>query len=513
MEPVALRINAGQTIDPLGSAIKGMQLGQMGLEADRLRQELVQQQQQLRTAAIAEQEAQRALNMRQYEDTARRSLADIMKRHTKPDASGRNSTDLRAALAEARMAGIDPSYTADLEGKLFSNEAGTLRNEGEKVNYIKKTLDEMAPQIRYMDEKQAVNFLQQRAPLLARATTMPSEEIAKVVAQHFNLGTPGASIVKTAQMFSDAQIAQEREREQAGRGVGRDDFNPESIASKQAREFLIARGLKPAPNANLVELRKDPRFETAVKEYETQALGQVPSAGMRREDVTKAAELSASRRTYNDALAFETELRQTFGTRAGSFTQEALNNWISQDPRRALLQAAQDAYKKETGSELDIGKIGVAAAFARLRGHEAKLRQEQETFAKLGATSNIGAEAQAKIPAGAIQPGEKVSPETQKARDTDAAGIQRSEYDKAVEKLKADPGNQSLSSDVDALARELKRAKITVPGSSDVLRGAKTEAAKPADVVRLRNKATGQTFSMPKDVATKALQTGKFERI
>ena len=535
MEPVALRIQPPVQLDPIGAATKGVQLGQLGLQTEKLRQDLITQQlqqdtqrQQLRTAAIGEEEARRALQMRQYEDTARRSLAEIKKRHTKPDASGRLITDHRAALAEARMAGLDPTFTTELEGKVIANEASGLKNETERVDYIKKYLDELARQLIYMEEDQAARFLEQRAPLLARATNMQSQDIGRIVAEHFNLGRPGASIVKTARMYVDAQISQERERQLAGQGLGREDFNPSSTTSRQAREFLVSRGLNPPANANFVELRKDPRFEVAIKEYEAQRLGQVPTAGMRREDVIKASEIRAARMTYNDAFAFESELKQLFGTRPGSITQEALNNWINQSPERALFQAAIDQYEKETGAKLDVAKEGFAAVFARLRGQERKLLSEQRTFGTLGATTSIAAEAQGKIPPtpgeaprapaapAPAAPRERVSPETQRQRDTEAVRVLQSEYSKEVAKLEANPNDEAAKANVDALARELKRQhKVTVPGASDVLRGARAEAPKPAarETIRVRNKANGKVYDLPRDLAEKEIAGGRFVRM
>ena len=524
MQPIALQGKIAP-FDPMGAMQQGIQLGQMGLQTQKMQQDLIQQKlneerlrQTIGTEAIGQQEAQRALAQRQREDTARITLADIMKRHTRPDASGRSSTDLRAALAEARMAGLDPAYTAELEGKLFANEASSLKNEAARVDYIKKTLDERAPMLRYMDEGKAVRSLEQIAPLLARAVGMPTQEIGRIVAEHFDLGRPGSSIVKTAQMFTDAQIAQERERQMAGAGIGREDFDPSSTSSRQAREFLASRGISVPSNVNLVDMRKDPRFGPALKEYEMQVTGVVPSAEMRREDVIKAAEFGASRKTYNDALAFEQELKQTFGTRPGSFTQEQFNKWIGQDPRRALLQSAIDNYERETGTKLDVATLGIPATIARLRGQEGRLRGEQEARAKLSTTPSISAVGATKMPGEPGQTGEKVSPETQKARDTDAAAIIQSEYQKEVANLQTNPGDKRIASNVDALARELKREhKITVAGSSDVLRGAvkaPAATAAPAETtVRVRNKATGTTYKMPKDVAERALASGKYERI
>lgn len=416
MEPVALRIQSAPVVDPMGAAQKGIQLGQMGLQVQKMQQDLIQQKlieqrtrQAIETEAIGQQEAQRALDMRRYEDTARKTLADIMKRNTKPDASGKNSTDLRAALAEARMSGIDPTYTTELEGKLFQNEAGGLRNQTDRVNYIKKTLDDMASEMRYMTEAQAVRHLEQRAPLLARATGLPSEEIGRTVAEHFNLGQPGSSIVKTAQMFADAQIPVAAEREMAGRGIGREDFDPKSPTSMAARNFLRSQGKDVPNNISLVELRKIPDYQTLIEANKERIFADIVPREVKAGGLTEASEAQVALGVYNNARSAAAQLKKEYSTRLGSMTQSAIATLVKQDARYAAINDAINDYNQRNKTDISIAKDGLEPVLERLLRQQDTLVTQQRVGAKktqAGSFAETGAEKMpttpAKAPAGTV---------------------------------------------------------------------------------------------------------------
>ena len=62
--------------DPVAAARSGMELANLGLQPLRIAQEL-------RQAQIAEQEAQRSLDTRRYEDEARRTLGQAQHQGTR----------------------------------------------------------------------------------------------------------------------------------------------------------------------------------------------------------------------------------------------------------------------------------------------------------------------------------------------------------------------------------------------------------------------------------------------
>lgn len=493
MEAVALNIKPNVALDPIGAAQQGIKLGQMGLDVQRLRQTI-------QTEAIAQQEATRALGMRQYEDSARKQMADILSRHTKTDPTGKRAVDHRAALAEARELKIDPTYTTELEGKLYSNETAGLSNATARTDYIKKTLDELSPQIRYMDEGQAANFLQGRAKLLAQATGLPIEQIGQVVGDHFNLGK-GGSIVKTAQMFSDAAIGAQQERENLTSGISRDDVNPTGATSTAAREWLRGQGISAPANMNLAQLRQHPQFGPQLRLWEQQQASNIPSEGTRVEGIKEATEAGVARQLYTDAAAFEGDLKKVIGTKLGSVAEEAFNNWVAQDPKRALLQSAIDDYNTRNKTDISVSQNGIEAVFARLRGEERRLRTRQESGARIASTTNLSGTGDTKIPA-----------ETQRARDGDSVAVMRNEYDQEVEKLKAattPEQKRRIEANIDGIARELKRMKVDVPGGADVSRN---KGAVP-DKVKVRNKASGTVGYLSRADAERAVASGKWEKM
>jgi hypothetical protein len=380
MEAIGLQVKPA-ALDPMGALQQGLNLGQMGLNIEQIRQ-------QLRTAAIAEQEAARALSMRKFEDTARTSLAPILAKHTGKDAAGKPTVNYRAAIIEARQANLDPTYLTELEGKLYGNETANLKNTTEKVGYIKKSLDEMAPQMRYMDEAAAAKYVEQRAKLLSRATTIPVEEIGNIVSQHFGLGT-GGKLVTSANMFSDASIQPETERQFAGQGLSREDISPQGATSVAARNFLKGRGINVPANMNLAQMRQHPEFGTLIRTNEAAIMGTIPSEGTRVAGIEKAAEAQAGRVVYTNAENAARDIKKELGTRIGSFTQTKWAELVAQDPRYAAINDAIADYNERNKTDISIARDGLEPVLTRLRRQNEKLGTQQASGAAIANTNNL----------------------------------------------------------------------------------------------------------------------------
>lgn len=256
MEPIALQVKPMQ-FDALGAVKQGMELANLGIQPLRLAQELRQAQIAERQALIQEKEAQRALDMRLYEDNARKSIGEIMRRHTKKDARGRTVVDHDAALAEARASGLDPSFTTELESKVLANRASGLKTGTDADNFLKDTFNDAAVVMRGMSDAQAAEYLDGRVKMIARATGIPEELVQDSAVRMFNY-KPGSSLSKnaeaivTAQTISPAQEVQNKFTEtqlkqawesitQAGVAAltGPEARNRNSAVTKSARVLAI----------------------------------------------------------------------------------------------------------------------------------------------------------------------------------------------------------------------------------------------------------------------------------
>jgi hypothetical protein len=455
-------------LDPMGAVQQGVQLGKMGLEVQTIAQDL-------RQKFIAEQEAKRALGMKQFEDNARRTLADLLSRHTKQDANGKMVTDYDAALAEGRTMGLDPTYLAEIEAKKIANESASLKTGAERGKYLSDFLTDTATQLRSfrrpdgtVDEEGGKRFLEQKVQTFSRATRLPLDEVRAAAEAQFGAGIPGASLVRNATAIADAiAISPQQERENIAAGLSPGDLDAKGPTSTAARQFLAQSGINVPANMNLPQMRQHPLYGPKIKEWELRVQSTVPSAETRAGQIAEAAELDAKRKTLNTALKLESQLRQVIGTRVGSMAQEAVNKWLTQSGKRAVAQAALDLVNKELGTNLTIADLGNEATFARIRAYEGELRAKQTAAADVAATSNLQRTAETQVPK-----------EVQKERDRNRVGILRQEYDKTVELLRARPNDRSLQVDLDSIARQLAAEKVKVPGSSDVLRSFK-EPPKP----------------------------------
>lgn len=241
MEPVALRVQPTTAFDPFAAAQKGMQLGQMGLQMDQLRQQLVTQQleqerarQLIQTEAIGQQEAQRALDLRRREDFTRRTKAEVMAKHQKKGAEGRVTTDYDAAYQELVGRGdLEPGTLEDLRTKVLNNKSAALKTSGDAQSLLKQQVIDDARLVRGMSERQAEEFLNRAVNDTARATGLPLEDVKNRYATTLRM-QPGASLVKNAQGIVAAYDINEAQRIQ-------NQFTQTQLA--QAQETITQAGL------------------------------------------------------------------------------------------------------------------------------------------------------------------------------------------------------------------------------------------------------------------------------
>jgi len=495
MEPIALQVKAPQ-FDALGAVKQGMELANLGIQPLRLAQEL-------RQAQIDEQEAARALEMKRYEDTARKTAGEVLRRHTKD-----GKTDHKAALSEMRTLGLDPKFTEELETKVLANQATQLKTGTDALNTLTEYTNGALLASRGMNPQQRAGFLQSRMTMASRQLGIPMELIQDHFGKTIGLDEPGLSpqqVEARISAYTDAiSITPQEERELRGRGLGPQAFQAGSEQTQALKAWLASRGIQLPASMDYATAKNDPRFATQIAAYEKEVTGAIPGEGTRVAGIEAAAEAQAARGVYQDALSLRGKYNRAI-TRAGTTLQDLFERFVTQTAERARIQGAIDDYNVRNPNAQITLRDGAQAVFARLAQQDTKLRALQESGAAIGATGNLRQTAEG-----------KVTPEQQRARDSEAVTILQSEYDAKVDALKKMPNNRRLEADVDALARELKAKGVSVPLGADVLRGAKREEPKnavPKGQVMIRFKNSGRERAVPEANAWRLIKAGRAERI
>lgn len=481
--------------DPIGSTRAGMELANLGLQPLRIAQELKQ-------AQIAEQEAQRSLDMRRFEDTARRTLGELARKHSTRGPDGRMRIDRKAVIAEARAANLDPTFIAEYEAKELANEAAGLRTGAEQTSFLKKFFDDEALVIAKMgSESEAAQHLQGKVKQISEQMGVPFEVAAQYAANHYGIGQ-GGNLITTSRRLAEARsISPLQERELIASGVGAEDVNPRSAASVAARQFIASQGMQVPEGISLAQMRNDPRFKTVIAAFDKRTTGVIPGEATRVGGIEQAATAGAERAVYQDALALEGRY-STAITRPGATIEDILARVITQPAERSRIEGAIAAYNAANpGTEISL-RDGAPSVFARLRQQDAKLKGLQTSGADVATATDLTAVGREKIPK-----------DVQAVRDADRTNVLRTEYDTKVRELRSKPNDRRLQSDVDALVRELRGMKVNVPGSSDILRGAKVEPPKTTGI-RLKRLSDGKTVIAPNEERARAAVNSRlFERL
>lgn len=505
MEVIATQLKPS-TFDPVGAMRSGMELANLGLQPMRIAQEL-------RQAQLAEAEAARALEMRRFEDTARKTLADIAKRNTTRGPDGRLRVDRKATVAEAKAAGLDPTFLNAYESQQLANEATSIRTVAERVKFFNDKIDEQAqnitrqlealPKDTPIKERDAVasKLLNDYAVSLAKASNEPLAQVQDTVIARTGMEN-GMSISMLLSKLAEARsISPLQERELIASGVGADDVNPRSAASQAARQFVASQGMQVPEGISLAQMRNDPRYKTIIAAFDKQVTGVIPGEGARVEGVREAAEAGAARTVYQDALLLEGRYNTAI-TRPGATIEDILARVITQPAERSRIEGAIADYNTRNPDSPISLRDGAPSVFARLRQQDNKFKALQTSGADVAGATNLRDVAREKVPK-----------DVQANRDLEATNTIRSEYDTRVRELRAKPNDRSLQADVDALARELRAKKVSVPGASDILRGVRAEPPK-ATGIRLKRLSDGRTVIAPsEDRARAAIASGKFERL
>lgn len=246
--------------DPVAAARSGMELANLGLQPLRIAQELRNQAIEERQKLIAEQEAQRNLDFKRYEDQTNRRFGEIVRQFTTKDAkTGKTMIDYEQAFQAAlRDPNIEPQRLAAIQEKVLQLRATEVKNVTDFNTNFDKFRADMARAVRGMDEQEAARYIDSQTKLFTRLNQVPAEVVEQGVADFLGI-KPGASIVKNAQAvikaldineqqemankFTETGLAQAAETiRQAGAQTmtGPEARNPGSNVSRAAQQVLLA---------------------------------------------------------------------------------------------------------------------------------------------------------------------------------------------------------------------------------------------------------------------------------
>ena len=484
MEPVALRGPQGPMFDPMGAAQKGMQLGQMGLEAQRLREALLTQQleqermrQTIQTEAIAQQKSRLEYQQAARKEDARKGLARLRTQFITKDSTGKEYLDHQGLYAEAVKQGYEPDVLEDLQQKALSTEASKVKTASEKTaafdtfftNLTRANANQTDP------NKVAQNF-QNGITQFANTFGVPKEEVEAYARTKMNwqpdeTGRPPDILANIRGYLQGIDISEKEQREAEARGEGRSAFDPNSQQSKQAREFLISRGLTPPANINFNDMKNHPIYGPMIRIWEQERTSQIVPGTERLRVGIEAADIQAARGKFIEALKYENDMTRNLVGKPGAVAADLWQK-VALEPKYSKVQNAFAEAMKARGIEnANIKDYDYKNVFDTIRSVSTELG------VRAGARERAGASQAPAATAGTAT--QTRPPEEERRVQSD---VLRQEYEAKVERLKQPFFNSKTGkpdadarrraeADLDDIARELKKLGVNVPGSSDVLRG------------------------------------------
>lgn len=456
MEIIGTQFKPTVALDPLGSAKAGMELGVLGLQPMRIAQELRTAQIEERQKLIAEQEAQRALDLKRREDASRASLARYLRdpaNQIKDEKTGKVTLNYTRAFEQALQDDtLDPKELFALQEKAYENRSKDIKNASEVMAEIEKRKIEWARVIRNMPDDQGARYLQAQVDLLAKQFNLPAESLQMATADFFGV-RPGISLRESAKARIEAIDISEQQAIQ-------NKFTQTQLA--QAAEQIKQAGLQ---NLTGPDARK------------------IDSA------VTKAAQAAAITALGPNATE-DDKAKIKAMTAAEIANLPGLRELLQADVKPADVKAGFQAGAIDDATQADFfGKLVTSATeVSRLRD---KYNIVELTPANI--IANKVNQALLDVP--------EIRNFVSLVQEMNAKGIPI-------------PENAGPTA-VAKIAREQQSLKTASAKRKDAAGAAgRTSATPPATGVVLRNKQTGAlSRPMPEDVARRALASGQFERV
>lgn len=401
MEPVALRIQPPQQFDPFGAAQKGIQLGQMGLQVEQLRQGLIQQKlaeeqtrQSIETQAIEQRQKQLTLDRDTRQEFARTTIAALKPQFVKTDKAGNKTVDYDGLYIAAAEKGVDTSTMNDIIQKGLATKSAQIKTAGEANVALDNFITTLARgNANVTDPAKVAQNFQSGATYFSSAFGIPKEVVEERMRttlgwQPDATGAPPDLTASIRGYLQGKDITEAEQREAEARGEGRSAFDPNSAQSKAMRDFLKRQGVKVAPNATLADMRVNPETATAVKANEARVLADIIPAEVKATGLGEAGEARIALGVYENARGALAQLKKELGTRLGSMTQAAIAQLVKQDPRYAAVNDAINDYNQRNKTDISIARDGLEPVMERiLRQQDTLVRTVREGAKKAQAGS------------------------------------------------------------------------------------------------------------------------------
>ena len=334
---IALQAAPEVQFDPIGSASKGITLKNLMTEAEfkrpKLEAELAssragteQTQAATEAARIQNEQAQRQL-------ATRKTMSDLLKKHTKIDPkTGKVSSDFGAAADEAATLGVDIGTLHEYITKDADNAKKRIDNTKDATEFADKSIDRAMNLIRTASPEQVPGILQSAKLAVEKAAghVMSQDEVQKYVTNAFGLPAEGppidpatgqpdlagtvkmlkdrantyaASTISPQQAIANAQTEEQLRQGRvslgltgetvtqagAGAGTGPEGRDPMSALSKATREQLAAAGYPVPQTLSHVNAMNNPVYKAILQ-------GAAPGADVKGRALDEAHALEAKAR-------------------------------------------------------------------------------------------------------------------------------------------------------------------------------------------------------------------------